>query len=67
MCVEIKVKDYFSSLCNILECDVEGLCDSFYDLPQKGDVECLQDTEWVYEVYSKPKHKFYIIEVKELT
>lgn len=66
VCVESAVKDYFSSLRNILECDVEGLGDSFDTLVQRGDVECLQDTEWVYEAYSKLKHKFYIIEVKEL-
>lgn len=63
---EEKLNSFISSFREELEEQVEGT-GVFNDMAEKGYVEVLQDTEWVYEVYAKPTHKYYIVEVKELS
>lgn len=63
---EEKLNDFYYSFRGELEEQSEG-SGVFNDMLENGYVEILQDTEWVYEVYVKPTHKYYIVEVKELS
>lgn len=63
---EEKLNSFISSFRKELEQQVEG-AGVFNDMLEEGHIQVLQDTEWVYEVYAKPTHKYYIVEVKELS
>lgn len=65
VCYNAQMNAFKKKLCKELETNAQGNGD-FNTMLQDGLIDCLQDTEMIYEVYVKDTHEFHIVEVKEL-
>lgn len=66
ICYANNVRKIYTRLRNFLELEIQGQGFKSFDEMLGDEIECLQDTDEVYEIYDKEKRVFYIITITQL-
>ena len=66
VCDERHVEKVYRRLRNFLEIEIQGRGFKSFDEMLGDEIECLQDTDEVYEVYDKVKREFHCVTITQL-
>ena len=66
VCDERHVEKVYRRLRNFLEIEIQGRGFKSFDEMLGDEIECLQDTDEVYEVYDKLKREFHCVTITQL-